>query len=842
MGLKLTEAFKDKAYFITSAGAEITGEAPTCTIYDEADNPAAGVVAELGNGRYECPFTPDNAGIWMTRWRLTAGGATYGEVHFFQAGQGQEADIDDFVDDLETRLTAARGGYLDELAAANLPTDVGNIETKVDTVDGFHDVPAQDSANNAQVRDVIGNKTDTTGGDSAIALLKTIDAKTTNLPTDPADDSDIDSQLSTIDGVLIATSGTADSGTATTLVDNALTQGDDYWNDMLIVITGGTNVGQARRISDFDDASDTVTVDPAFDAAIDGTSTYAIILDRQAAGGGGDATAANQTLILGDVGDASGATLGSLFGILGDPATTITADIATIDGSIIAVSGTADSGTATTLVDNALTQGDNYWNDMLLVITGGTNIGQARRISDFVAASDEITVDTAFNAAIDNTSVYAIILDRQAAGGGGDATAANQTLILGDVGDASGATLGSIFGILGDPATTITADISTVDAFHDVPAQDSADNVVMSDVLGNKTDTTGGDSAIALLKTIDAKTTNLPADPADDSDIDGQLSTIDGYVDKIDDGVDGLTAIKAEVEGIAGAAMRGTDSAATEAKQDVIDGFHDVPAQDSANNAQVRDVVGNKTDTTGGDSVVALLKTIDAKTTNLPGDPADDSDIDSQLSTIDAFHDVPAQDTGDNVVVSDVVGNKTDTVGGDSLIALLKQIIVDTGTDIVADFDRHVTWIDCWGDADNLVEITGGSTDVNLPDVIVPALPTGATIWKVVLLFKCAMIRDTSTSDNAINGAAAIRILKNGGAWGVDDIAAYDIADNSWAVDVSTSSDRGGDAFIGNMNNDNLSGEVDAAATYNLRFEDIQADGANLQLHDVAVGLRVYIY
>jgi len=93
--------------------------------------------------------------------------------------------------------------------------------------------------------------------------------------------------------------------------------------------------------------------------------------------------------------------------------------------------GTADSGTTTTLVDDALTQGDNYWNDMLLVITGGTNAGQARRISDFVAASDEITVDTAFDAAIDNTSVYAIILDRQAAGGGGDATAANQQLIMG---------------------------------------------------------------------------------------------------------------------------------------------------------------------------------------------------------------------------------------------------------------------------------------------------------------------------------------------------------------------------------------------------------------------------
>ena len=40
------------------------------------------------------------------------------------------------------------------------------------------------------------------------------------------------------------------------------------------------------------------------------------------------------------------------------------------------------------------------------------------------------------------------------------------------------------------------------------------------------------------------------------------VSEIEAYVDKIDDATDGLTAIKAEVEGLAGEAMRGTDSAA----------------------------------------------------------------------------------------------------------------------------------------------------------------------------------------------------------------------------------------------------------------------------------------
>jgi len=177
-----------------------------------------------------------------------------------------------------------------------------------------------------------------------------------------------------------------------------------------------------------------------------------------------------------------------------------------------------------------------------------------------------------------------------------------------------------------------------------------------------------------------------------------------------------------------------------------------------------------------------------------------------------------------------------------SSVLALEATLSTHDTDIKADFDRHITWIDCWSDEQATTTITGGSTDVNLPDVIVPTLPTGATIWKVVLLFKSHVLKDTSTSDNAINGAAAIRIKKSTGAWGTDDIVAYDIQDNAWPVDVSETTEKTGPCFIGNINNDDLSSEVDAAATYNLRFEDIQADGANLVIEGVAVGLRVYIY
>ena len=60
-------------------------------------------------------------------------------------------------------------------------------------------------------------------------------------------------------------------------------------------------------------------------------------------------------------------------------------------------------------------------------------------------------------------------------------------------------------------------------------------------------------------------------------------------------------------------------------------------------------------------------------------------------------------------------------------------------SDIAADFDRHFTKWDIWSENVSVVQIpTTADQDINLPDVVVPALPTGATIWKVYLLFKCS--------------------------------------------------------------------------------------------------------
>lgn len=72
-------------------------------------------------------------------------------------------------------------------------------------------------------------------------------------------------------------SGTADSGSTTTMVDAARTEADaDYWKGKVILFTSGTIAGQARIITDFNATTDTITFAPATTQAV-GTNTYEIL-------------------------------------------------------------------------------------------------------------------------------------------------------------------------------------------------------------------------------------------------------------------------------------------------------------------------------------------------------------------------------------------------------------------------------------------------------------------------------------------------------------------------------------------------------------------------------------
>jgi len=127
--LKSGETFEDRVYITDDAGDPALGLTTTCKFYDEEGNETNGVTAELGNGLYHCTdFTPDADGTWNTIWGVTDEG-TYTIEH-----RAKEFKVG--------------GGSIDD------------VETKVDVIDEYHDVPAQNAVANAQMNEVLGNKTD----------------------------------------------------------------------------------------------------------------------------------------------------------------------------------------------------------------------------------------------------------------------------------------------------------------------------------------------------------------------------------------------------------------------------------------------------------------------------------------------------------------------------------------------------------------------------------------------------------------------------------------------------------------------------------------------------------
>lgn len=150
---------------------------------------------------------------------------------------------------------------------------------------------------------------------------------------------------------LVRAKGRADSGSNTTLVDANLWQKDDYWNSGQILITKSETVYVAT-VTDFADGTVTFA---DIGTAVDSTCLYTMIIN-----------------------------------------------------SVQMQIGKADSGTVSTLVDNALTQGDDFWNHGIIEVTKD-DVTYRRNVSDFDAGTDTVTLDVALPVAIDNTCGYVLV-------------------------------------------------------------------------------------------------------------------------------------------------------------------------------------------------------------------------------------------------------------------------------------------------------------------------------------------------------------------------------------------------------------------------------------------------
>lgn len=310
------------------------------------------------------------------------------------------------------------------------------------------------------------------------------------------------------------------------------------------------------------------------------------------------------------------------------------------------------------------------------------------------------------------------------------------------------------------------------------------------------------------------------------------LESLKVYVDLIDDATNGLAAIKAEVEGIGGITPATQANVSTEIDQQVGDYASQTNLQtllaalgipDTLNKPLYTCLITDRLDhaTYGLSALETIVDDLEGRLTATRAGYLDelDFDLDARLGT-------PVADLATDIAGIKIVADNIET---------------DTGTDIPADFDRHLTPLDFWGDPIATVQISTSTAVKSLGTITVPTLPTGATIWKVQLIGFISHVVDTSGSDNAINGAVSIQVQDDGGgSWKTG----YDLQDNALMVDVSQSKVSPGIAIVGNLNNDDLGGAgyVDGADIYNVQITTVVSDGDNLDLYGLQFGLRVWIY
>ena len=171
----------------------------------------------------------------------------------------------------ELQADWTNGGRLDLIVddilahSTSILADAATIMADVIVIDGYHDVPGIDSFNNSQMRDVIGNKVDSTGGDSIVSMLKNNYAILL----------DVWQEGKSLSRSVVANVGNNNL----TFKTNILSSDNDFFNDMQIIFINGDNQYQARRISDYDGTSKFITVDVALHA-VPSDADWFIILPR----------------------------------------------------------------------------------------------------------------------------------------------------------------------------------------------------------------------------------------------------------------------------------------------------------------------------------------------------------------------------------------------------------------------------------------------------------------------------------------------------------------------------------------------------------------------------------
>jgi len=190
------------------------------------------------------------------------------------AGANVSADIlviDNFVDDLETRLTAIRAGYLDNLSAGAVALEATLTAMKQKVAGAFD--RETDSLEALRDRGDAAWITATGFATAAVCTeARLAELGAANLPAD------IDNLKNTIK----LRNATINDIAPTTLVfDTTLTEAtNNYWNNGAILFTSGANSGVIRAIKDYDGTAKEITLNTALPVAPSNGDAFSIIIAR----------------------------------------------------------------------------------------------------------------------------------------------------------------------------------------------------------------------------------------------------------------------------------------------------------------------------------------------------------------------------------------------------------------------------------------------------------------------------------------------------------------------------------------------------------------------------------
>lgn len=201
------------------------------------------------------------------------------------------------------------------------------------------------------------------------------------------------------DGYQGTTTAAGAAGKTTAIDTTDRTENDDFWNGGTFLCINLLNIGTHRRITDFVNSTGTITF-AAFANQVLISTNYLIMLPFTYKG---YITAFRRALRYAQINN---------HGLQPWYNEELVLESTTYDYALpyeMSVTGTADSGTTTTLVSGLLKGADDFWIGARLVITAGPNVGEIRTITEYVASTDTLTVDHAYSTAITSASTYELV-------------------------------------------------------------------------------------------------------------------------------------------------------------------------------------------------------------------------------------------------------------------------------------------------------------------------------------------------------------------------------------------------------------------------------------------------